>query len=99
MPENCWLIHGEEPAGTSNRLSSRTSASMGKVAVLEYGAGGYSRTRCLPAKVPLLRISESYYVDFLPGSWRSGPLEVGLAVTGYSWGKGIVWEEVELHSD
>lgn len=42
MPENCWLIHGEEPAATSDRLSSRTSASIGKVAVLEYGAGGFS---------------------------------------------------------
>lgn len=99
MLENCWLIHGEEPAGTSNRLTSRTPASTGKVAVLEYGAGGYSHTFCLPAKVPLLRLSEAYCVDFLPGSWRSGLLEVGLEVTGYSWGKGILWEEVKLHSD
>lgn len=61
--------------------------------------GLHSRACCLPAKVLLLRISNTYCIAFPAGSWRSGPLEVGLANAGCSWVKGILWEPGELHSD
>lgn len=71
MPGTCWLTHGEEPAGASNRLLSMTPASTGGLQFLSTYV--HSSACCLPAKGPLLRISEASCVAFLAGSWRSGP--------------------------
>lgn len=72
MPGTCWLIPGEKPAGTSNRLLRRTPADTGRLQFLSSDLR--SSACCLPAKGPVLSISETYCVAFLAGSWRSGPL-------------------------
>lgn len=78
----CWLIHGEEPAGTSNWLLVGLLLALGGLQFLSTAL--HSSASCLPAKGPLLRMSEAGCVAFLAGSWRSGPFGGWMAVTGYS---------------